>query len=382
MNDITIFIFKAFKEAFRNLSRKTLELNYEKILNQVLQENNLSKDDIESDSVIKQWFKYVNHFDFILGLPDLNETQEIIIHNQNHIDLVYATKRTKLNVEFLGKQDLHLAYDIMARRYKIEWNYKNPFASFLIDVSGTKYRCSIVHESITQRGCAKLFLRNSSSYTPKLKDFKLDEKLEKLLINFTKEKKNIIIAGSTASGKTSFIKSLTEYFDQQEHVLVIEDTHEIPGPINQFTHLLSKNTPGKTMKDYCEYGLRMSPDRIILGEMRSHEIIPFILSMNTGHRGLMSTIHANSAFDTLNRMGTLFSLYSSAAQNINYEQVMKMICQNVEVVIFLEKKEVSEIIEVKGCEKALPIYSTLYKKETIGNSSQKVIQLDSYPQAG
>ena len=103
--------------------------------------------------------------------------------------------------------------------------------------------------------------------------------------------------------------------------------------------------------------MRMRPQRLILGELRGREVIPFLLAMNTGHRGLLSTLHANSAVDAIERVATLFSLYSS--QEIPYQHLLKMITQNIDAVIFLERGEIKEAISVLGQEKGHIFYESL-----------------------
>jgi Flp pilus assembly CpaF family ATPase len=104
----------------------------------------------------------------------------------------------------------------------------------------------------------------------------------------------------------------------------------------------------------------MRPDRIILGEMRSVEVTPFILSMNNGHKGLMSTIHSSSAKDSLARVALLFSLYSDN-QNIDYTLIMKLICSNIDCVIHIEDKRVKEVIRVLGSNGEVPYFEDLYR---------------------
>lgn len=99
---------------------------------------------------------------------------------------------------------------------------------------------------------------------------------------------------------------------------------------------------------------------MILGEMRSHEVVPFMMAMNTGHKGLMGTLHASSAADALNRVALLFSLYGGEA-NLDYDKVMELICRNLEYVIFMENKKVKEIIHVLGSEKGVPFFEVLEK---------------------
>src|SRR5690606_16207061 len=110
-----------------------------------------------------------------------------------------------------------------------------------------------------------------------VKDYKPDDfastAQSKILKDLFESKANIVIAGSTGSGKTSFIKSLLNtYARAQEHIVILEDTEEITPKYSQWTQLLATGAEGKHLMDYCHYALRMTPDRIILGEIRSKEV--------------------------------------------------------------------------------------------------------------
>jgi Flp pilus assembly CpaF family ATPase len=109
----------------------------------------------------------------------------------------------------------------------------------------------------------------------------------------------------------------------------------------------------------------MSPDRLIVGEMRSNEVVPFMLAMNTGHKGLMSTIHANSGVDALLRIALLFSLYSENHE-IDFSLITKLTCKNIDYVIHMENKIIKEICRVIGAEGETPFYEIVYEREIIG----------------
>jgi Flp pilus assembly CpaF family ATPase len=170
-----------------------------------------------------------------------------------------------------------------------------------------------------------------------------------------RDKKNILIAGSTGSGKTSILTSLLNEIDSDEHLIVLEDTYEILFPHLNQTRFLAGKTEATSLKSYLAYSLRLTPDRIILGEMRSHEVVPFLMAMNTGHKGLMGTIHASSAADALNRIALLFSLYSGEV-GINFEKVMELVCRNLEYVVFMENKKIKEMIKILGSDKGVPFF--------------------------
>ena len=92
--------------------------------------------------------------------------------------------------------------------------------------------------------------------------------------------------------------------------------------------------------------------------MRSHEVVPFLMAMNTGHKGLIGTLHASSAADALNRVALLFSLYGGEA-NLGFDKVMELQCRNLEYVVYMENKQVKEVIKVLGSDKGIPFFETI-----------------------
>ncbi|OIQ20777.1 MAG: hypothetical protein BM556_02205 [Bacteriovorax sp. MedPE-SWde] len=357
--DINSYIRLKFKEKVKATLKKTLSLSFNDILSKCLQESSISETEITCSLELENWFNYIFFTNYIEDLPYDEYLQEIIIHSESNIDLISKGEKSKLEVDFLSSEDLQLSFEVLARKNQAEWNFQTPFASFSILIGGSTYRCTLVHECITQEKNSKAFFRKASQQSFDLESFSLSSKEVKLIQDLVRQKKNIIVSGATASGKTTFLKSLVCLFDKQEHTIVIEDTHEIPGPSSSFSHLLANGSKGKTMTDYCSYAMRMSPDRILLGEIRSNEVIPFVLAMNTGHKGLLTTIHSNSAKDTISRLSMLFSLFSTASNAINYQQVTKLICTNIDYVIHLEKKNVIEIINIIGADDNGAIYKTI-----------------------
>ena len=99
----------------------------------------------------------------------------------------------------------------------------------------------------------------------------------------------------------------------------------------------------------------MKPDRMIMGEIRSKEALNFLLQMNTGHKGMMATIHANSSPDALLRLAWLFCFYSPK-DSFPFNMVLKMICQNINLVIHMKDKKIDKCIEVLGSEDETPYF--------------------------
>lgn len=119
---------------------------------------------------------------------------------------------------------------------------------------------------------------------------------------------NVLISGGTSSGKTTLLNVLADAIPQNERILVIEDTAELH---IRKPHVLSAEAQTDTHKDAVTFdhllkaALRHRPDRIILGEIRGGEARTLLDSMNTGHHGTLTTIHANGAEDALRRLSHL-----------------------------------------------------------------------------
>ncbi|MBI4360885.1 CpaF family protein [Candidatus Micrarchaeota archaeon] len=118
---------------------------------------------------------------------------------------------------------------------------------------------------------------------------------------------NVVISGGTASGKTTTLNMLSAFVPNSERIVSIEDTAELNLPLQHWIRL-EVRPPGLegsgevSMDDLVKNSIRMRPDRIIVGEIRGQEGYTMFAAMNTGHRGVMGTLHANSAKETLVRL--------------------------------------------------------------------------------
>ncbi|MCF6271871.1 MAG: CpaF family protein [Rhodobacteraceae bacterium] len=124
---------------------------------------------------------------------------------------------------------------------------------------------------------------------------------------------NIIVSGGTGSGKTTTLNALSGFIGAKERIVTIEDTAELQLQQIHVGRMESRpaNVEGKgevSQRDLLRNALRMRPDRIIVGETRGDEVIDMLQAMNTGHDGSMTTIHANSARDSLSRLENMIAM--------------------------------------------------------------------------
>lgn len=307
----------------------------------------------EDLEAIKKYFFKLTEWNFLEEVLAEGGT-EFFFHNPAQSQRLTQTgEKIKFSVS-LNEEDWQLWLEILSIHFRQNWNVQQPFASFYGTLFKKQYRISLIHSSTSPLGDSKLILRSLASTPHPLSSFGETDTLKELVA----KKKNILIAGSTGSGKTSLLTSLLGLVNSEEHLVILEDTYEILSPHPHQTRFLAGNSMETSLKAYLSYSLRLSPDRIILGEMRSHEVIPFLMAMNTGHKGLMGTIHASSAIDAINRVALLFTLYSGEA-SLDFSKVVELICRNLEFVVFMENKKVKEVIKVLGSDKGIPFYENL-----------------------
>jgi pilus assembly protein CpaF len=125
-----------------------------------------------------------------------------------------------------------------------------------------------------------------------------------------KGKLNIIVSGGTGSGKTTLLGVLSGYIPNNERIVTIEDAAELQLRQNHVVTLESRpsNIEGAgeiTIRDLVRNSLRMRPDRIVVGEVRSGETLDMLQAMNTGHSGSLTTAHANTPRDLISRLETM-----------------------------------------------------------------------------
>ncbi|WP_409361226.1 P-type DNA transfer ATPase VirB11 [Bartonella heixiaziensis] len=177
-----------------------------------------------------------------------------------------------------------------------------------------------------------------------LLQFKRDRKILEFLEKCVLHKRNIIIAGKTGSGKTTFARSLIEKVPVEERIITIEDVHELFLPNHpNHVHMLYGDDIGRVSADEClDACMRQSPDRIFLAELRGNEAWEYLNSLNTGHPGSITTTHANNALQTFERCATLIKR-SEVGRQLDLEMIKMVLYTTVDVVLFFKDRKLSEV---------------------------------------
>ncbi|WP_235914026.1 CpaF family protein [Curvivirga aplysinae] len=187
---------------------------------------------------------------------------------------------------------------------------------------------------------------------------------------------NILISGGTGSGKTTMLNALSRMIDAGERVCTIEDAAELqlqqPHVVRLETRPPNLEGQGEiTMRDLMKNTLRMRPDRIILGEIRSGEALDLLQAMNTGHDGSMATIHANNPREAVVRLENMVAM---AGVKLPHEAVRAQIAGAVHLVVQVSRmrdggRRVSQVTEIIGMEGEVVTTQDLFKFEFTGEGA-------------
>ncbi len=168
-------------------------------------------------------------------------------------------------------------------------------------------------------------------------------------------KLNIIISGGAGSGKTSLLNVLSSFISNKERIITIEDAAELKlqqkHVVSLETRLTNYEGEGEiAIRDLVINSLRMRPDRIIIGEVRGKEAFDMLQAMNTGHNGSLTTMHANSPIDALNRLETMILM---AGMEIPIQAIREYIENAIDLVVHLERlsdgrRKITNISEIVG----------------------------------
>lgn len=168
---------------------------------------------------------------------------------------------------------------------------------------------------------------------------------------------NIVVSGGTGTGKTTILNALSSFIPEGERILTIEDAAELRLQQPHVVRLEARpaNVEGKgqiTIRQLVINALRMRPDRIVVGEVRGAEALDMLQAMNTGHEGSLTTVHSNSARDTLRRVETMVLM---AGMDLPLRAIREQIASAFDLIVHLGRladgsRKIVQIAEVQGME--------------------------------
>lgn len=262
----------------------------------------------------------------------------------------------KTPVQLKNQEELLHLMEQVAKSVGKELNEENPYVDARLPDGS---RVNLVIPPISIDG-PSMTIRRFPSASKDLKDLvdakALDDRMAFFLHSCVNARVNIVVAGGTGSGKTTLLNALSFAIDPHERLVSIEDAAELRLRHENLVRMESRpkttKQKGIAIRDLIINALRMRPDRIIVGECRGAEALDMLNAMNTGHEGSLTTIHANTARDTLRRLESMILM---AGAEVPVKVIRSNIAASLHLVIQTSRypdgsRRISEIIEVAGME--------------------------------
>jgi pilus assembly protein CpaF len=190
---------------------------------------------------------------------------------------------------------------------------------------------------------------------------------------------NLFVSGGTGSGKTTTLNVLSSFIPNDERIITIEDAAELQLRQEHVVTLEARppNIEGRgaiPIRELVRNALRMRPDRIIVGEVRSGEALDMLQAMNTGHDGSMSTGHANNPRDMLHRLETMVLM---AGVDLPLRAIREQIAAAVDLIVHTARlkdgsRKVTAITEVQGMEGDVIVMQDVFTWEQTGIRDGKI----------
>ncbi|MBQ5759721.1 MAG: CpaF family protein [Schwartzia sp.] len=209
----------------------------------------------------------------------------------------------------------------------------------------------------------------------------IDEKMAMFLRGCVKARINILVSGGTGSGKTTTLNVLSSFIPNDERIVTIEDAAELRLQQQHVVTLEGRpaNIEGKgqiTIRDLVRNALRMRPDRIVVGEVRSGEALDMLQAMNTGHDGSLTTAHANSPRDALSRLETMVLM---SGLELPVRAIREQVASAIDIIIQQSRmkdgsRKVTHITEVQHMEGDTITTQDIFRFEQTGLDSDGKIQ--------
>lgn len=365
LNDYEIFKDKALLDSLRNKIIQSLidnDIPNDKYLTQYINDEvdhaleGYDLSNLERNHIFNLIDNEINGYGPITELLDDKNITEIMVNGPNEIYIEIDGKVIKDNsVSFINDEHIIRTIQRMIQPLGRTIDVANPMVdSRLKDGS----RINAIIPPLSLNGpvlTIRKFKENLSTIDNLIRNGTLTPYMARFLEACVKAKLNIIVCGGTGSGKTTVLNVLSSFIENDERIITIEDAAELhlgqDHVITLETRNMNYEKEGEvTIRDLVRNSLRMRPDRIIVGEVRGKEAFDMLQAMNTGHDGSLSTMHANSPIDALNRLETMVLL---SGIQIPVLAIREYIEKAIDVVVNIErlsdgKRKIVSICEVIG----------------------------------
>ncbi len=360
MNDLLLMFrnyFLGLDEDFSSLSLPKFEIFLSNEFDAFVSKSNIGVSQKQKKDIVSYIFNEVKGYGPLESLINDETISDILVNGKDTVFVERSGVLEKDTANFIDEEQLVNLAKRVANSVGRTVDSNSPLCDArLADGS----RINIVIPPIAIDGTS-LSIRKFRKDKLKLEDLicysSLTEEMGTFLACAVQAGCNIIISGGTGSGKTTLLNGLCNFVLPAERIVTIEDAAELQLQHGHVVRLETKNsinehTKSVITRDLVINALRMRPNRIIVGECRGSEAFEMLQAMNTGHDGSMTTIHANTPIEALNRIENMVLM---ASGNLSSENIKTMISSSVNIIVQTlrfpnGKRIITHITEVLGVE--------------------------------
>ena len=321
-------------------------------------------------------FEYVTDYGDMQEFFEDPDVSEIMVNGPDQIFIEKKGKLILTSAKYQSEMQLRFAVNHIINPLGRYVNYKSPtIDAHLQDGS----RVNVVIPPVAQQGSCisvRRFLKDKLSVDDLVGLGAITQGMADFVAVCVQARLNVIVAGNTSSGKTTFLNILARAIPDHERIVTIEDSVELQLPQVHKVSLEARppDHTGQgqvTIRDLVKNSLRMRPDRIIVGEIRGGEALDMLQAMNTGHDGSMTTVHSNSPRDTLSRLETMTLM---AGFELPVVAIRKQIAAALDLIVYLTRfpdgtRKVTQVSEVAGMESEVITLTDIFQFQQTGTDS-------------
>lgn len=345
----------------------------EPVFNKAMADANIVVSRVDRNRMLDMIFADIVGYGPIQPLLDRDDISEVMVNGPNQVYIEHKGKLTLTDVKFLDNEH---ALQVI-ERIVAPLGRRIDEASPMVDArlpDGSRVNAIIPPLAL---GGPTITIRKFRKDPLKVSDLirfgSITEEFAELIRACVIASLNIVVSGSTGSGKTTMLNVLSGFIPEEERVVTIEDAAELQLQQPHVVRLEKRpaNIEGKGeigIRDLVVNSLRMRPDRIVVGEVRGGEALDMLQAMNTGHDGSLTTLHANSARDALTRLETMVLM---AGLDLPLRAIRQQVSSAVDVILQISRlrdgtRRTIQLAEVLGMEGDTIVMQDIFSFEQTG----------------